>query len=423
MGTFELGEALLEMKKQGDSPDRLLPEINITRRYMRDITADALSALRLQNGADPIIFIFGSSIVRLNKNNYRIESLNLASLRGILERGASFYKMIQGSSVPTSPPEDIVKDILALPADELHLPALKGVLKIPAFLPGGRLLCKSGYDEESGLYLNLLGLPKFKNDLPLKDAVELIGDEMLCDFPFADNSSRAHAIAALLLLFVRYLIDGPTPLHLIEASLRGTGKGLLAEVISWTCLGTASEPMAFPKNEEEVEKRIMAALISGSPMALIDTIYHLKSPAMCIALTTENYRGRILGKSELQTIPNKALWLGTGNNVELSDEIARRSASVRLESNSARPEERNNFRHPNLSFWVRQNRSEIVSACLSIVQHWISAGMPQGSATLGRFESWAGIMGGILNVAGVPGFLEDRDRLHSPGLYRMDSSC
>lgn len=39
--------------------------------------------------------------------------------------------------------------------------------------------------------------------------------------------------------------------------------------------------------------------------------------------------------------------------------------------------------------------------------------MPRGTATLGRYESWAGVMGGILEVAGVTGFLTGRDRLHA----------
>lgn len=405
---FNLGEAL-----HGEPSDRLLPEINISNRFMRDITQESIEALKLQNGTDPTIFTFGSNIVRFNKYDYRIEPLNLASCRGLLDRSAKFFKMSQGMPVPARPPEDVCKDILSLPVHDLSLPILNGISKVPVFLPDGRLLCKSGFDADSGLYLRIRDLNNLKIDTTIKDALTLIRDEMLGDFPFADESSMAHAIAALLLSFVRSMIDGPTPLHLIEASLRGTGKGLLADVISWICLGIASEPMAFPKSEEEIEKRILSALISGSPIALIDNIYQLKSPAFCIALTTEKYRGRILGKSELQTIPNKSLWLGTGNNIELSDEIVRRSVSIRLDSNSARPEERNNFKHSNLVQWIRHNRSEIISSCLSIVQHWINAGMPKVSATLGRFESWAGIMGGILDTAGVPGFLEDRDRLHS----------
>jgi len=55
-------------------------------------------------------------------------------------------------------------------------------------------------------------------------------DELLIDFPFADEASRANALALLLLPYVRPLIVGPTPLHLITAPTQGTGKDLLAQL-------------------------------------------------------------------------------------------------------------------------------------------------------------------------------------------------
>jgi hypothetical protein len=51
--------------------------------------------------------------------------------------------------------------------------------------------------------------------------------ELLGDFGFASEADRAHAIALGLLPLVRGWIEGSTPLHLIEAPLRGTGKTLL----------------------------------------------------------------------------------------------------------------------------------------------------------------------------------------------------
>jgi hypothetical protein len=39
---------------------------------------------------------------------------------------------------------------------------------------------------------------------------------------------------------------------------------------------------------------------------------------------------------------------------------------------------------------------------------WMAAGRPRGPQTLGSFESWAAIIGGVLDVAGVRGFLENQ---------------
>lgn len=48
----------------------------------------------------------------------------------------------------------------------------------------------------------------------------------------APCSERAHALAAMLLPFVRPCVQGPTPLHVIEGPVYGTGKSLLAKAIS-----------------------------------------------------------------------------------------------------------------------------------------------------------------------------------------------
>jgi len=74
---------------------------------------------------------------------------------------------------------------------------------------------------------------------------------------------------------------------------------------------------------------------------------------------------------------------------------------------------RRNFKHPNLKEWAHSYRSELLSAVLSLVRAWVVQGMPRGHASIGGFESWAGVMSGILNVSGVSGLLGGREELHN----------
>src|SRR5204863_8898716 len=99
-------------------------------------------------------------------------------------------------------------------------------------------------------------------------ARELILDELLVDFPFVSPSERAHAVALLLLPFVRDLIDGPTPLHLIEKPTPGTGAGLLVDVLTYPFLGRPIAAMTEAGDEAEWRKRITAKLIEGGPVVL-----------------------------------------------------------------------------------------------------------------------------------------------------------
>src|SRR5262249_51624808 len=160
----------------------------------------------------------------------------------------------------------------------------------------------------------------------------------------------------------------------------------------------------------EFDKRATALLASATPMIVFDNVVRLTSPALAAILTAPFWSGRVLKESKMISLPNRAIWLATGNNVELSDELVRRTVHIRLDAGTERPEERQGWRHPDLLGWAKANRADLVSACASIVQHWVDDGMREGNASLGRFESWAAVLGGILNSVGIEGFLCGRDR-------------
>ena len=410
-------EELLAWGEEQGWPQPLdaLPQIMVTGQHMRNITEEAIAALKLANGDNPRVFQRGTSLVQLRTDNGLVaEALNLATLRGILDRCADFARANKdGTDTPARPPNDVITDILSLP--DPGFPGLQGFYSAPVFLQSGELLCRNGYDLDSGLYMSLNGLTLTTGDMPLESAKLLLLDELLGDFPFVDLGSRAHALALLLQGFVRMMIDGPTPLYLIDAPARGTGKGLLADIASVVTLGQRANVMVLPRDEDEFEKRVTATLVEGHPFILLDNVTALKSTTLSAALTTVDWRGRWLGKSQMVQAPNTATWVATGNNVTLSDEMVRRVVGIRLDAAVERPETRTEFNHPRLVEWAFENRSALVNACISIIRAWVDARMPryQPKDTLGRFESYVGVMGGILEFAGVEGFLENRETLYA----------
>lgn len=406
-----LATSELKAAPKEEVASRVRPEIEVSDRHMRDITADALAALIAAN-EPPTLYLRGTLPARVNGD--KIEALTATSLKGRLDRVADFIKTTyrDGEPVtnPARPPADVPPDILAL--TELPFPRLEEIVHAPVFVPGGALLAEDGYNPEHGLLLKLRGLERLRADLPIAEALAQL-EEVYSDFPFVETAGRAHALAMTLQPFVRPLIRGVTPMYLIDAPARGTGKGLLAEVMNLIPLGYVVPTMSQPRDTDELEKRITSVLLEARPIVFFDNVTRLGSEPLHAVLTSETWHGRILGKSETATVPNRAVWLASGNNVELTDEMTRRIIPVRLDAGVERPEERTAFKHPNLPGYVQAHRSELVSACLSLVQAWVNEGMPKGTTTLGRYESWAGIMGGILGVAGVSGFLEGRERLHA----------
>ena len=394
------------------------PEIEVSERHMRDITADALAALEAANDP-PTLYLRGTLPVRVNGD--KIEELKAAALKGRLDRVADFVKITWKQSkegepervvTPTRPPADVPPDILT--QTELPFPRLEEILHAPVFLPDGTLLAEDGYNAEHALLLRLKGLTDLRADMPVKEALGWF-EEVYGDFPFTEPAGRAHALAMTLQPFVRPLIQGATPMYLIDAPARGTGKGLIAEVMNLIPLGYVVPTMSQPRDGDELEKRLTSVLLEARPIVFLDNVTRLGSDSLHSVLTSEMWQGRILGKSETVTLPNRAVWLASGNNVELSDEMIRRIVPIRIDAGIERPEERTEFKHPKLAVWVKEHRSELVSACLSLIQAWLDAGMPQphSKVTLGRYESWIEVIGGILEFAGIPGFLGGRERLHS----------
>jgi len=130
-------------------------------------------------------------------------------------------------------------------------------------------------------------------------------------------------------------------------------------------------------------------------------------------LTTRSWTDRILGRTEMVTVPNKAMWMLTGNNPKLSRDIARRSIRSRIDPKVDRAWLRTSFKHDPLEGWAKSHRNELVRAALVLVQAWIAAGRPLSRARLGSFQAWAGVVGGVLGVAGVDGFLGNLDALYA----------
>ena len=405
-------------RQQGGSAVRgALPEIETTGRHMREIVADSIAAMAPASDAEPPLYRRGTEVVRPVVGQAAVEPVTVTALRGMLDRAADYIGQDAPDKgwTPRRPPQDVVADTLALAADAWPLPRLVGVATSPVYVPadaGARLLARDGYDHDSGYLVRLDGLEGVRSDMPLTDALALLQDELLEGFPFADAGGRAHALAMLLQNFVRALIAGPTPLYVADAPAAGTGKGKLIGAVSIVSQGAEVAAGAMLADDAELEKRITAALLSGARMILLDEAHELGSPALASALTAAMWRGRRLGRSETVTVPNLALWAATANNVRLLGDVPRRVIPIRLDSGVERPEYRRDFRHPRLESWARRERAALVSACLSIVQRWIDAGMPEGTATLGSYESWAAVLGGILETAGVEGFLSGREYLH-----------
>ena len=144
-----------------------------------------------------------------------------------------------------------------------------------------------------------------------------------------------------------------------------------------------------------------------------DNLNEADFPALAAVIVSPDCRfaGRMLGASRWVEVPALACWLASGNNPKVSRELARRTVVIKLDANAERPEQRSGFKIKNLLRWGIEHRVDLLHAALVLCRAWVAAGRPKGKAVLGSFESWAEVIGGILEVCGLPGFLENKNEL------------
>jgi hypothetical protein len=405
-----------------NSPPESLAEILVGGRQLPEMTSEVLAALQAANQPPDLFARSGRmvAVVRDERDRHIIAEVTEAGLRGRIARSASFYRLNKiGERVECLPPLDIVRDILALPPATWAFSPLDAVIEAPFLRPNGTICDRPGYDPASFLYYAPapgLRLPEIP-DIPTRDhidvSLELI-ESAIGDFPFVDGASKANAIGSMLTPLVRAAIDSPTPLALYDAPQAGTGKSLLAEVVSIIATGRAAEAFSAPTDPEKWRKKITTVLSAGSSVVLIDNVIRrLDSDALCMALTATTYADRVFRTFDRIVLPVKCAWIATGNNIQLGGDMPRRCYSIRLDAKHSKPFRRTGFRHENLRAWVMENRGALIAALLTIARYWFIQGRPKPANVrpLGSYESFCETVGGILEVVGIDGFLGNADAM------------
>jgi len=399
--------------------DSDIPVINIFNRSWGDIADEAYKVLIDRNqkeGEPPALFQMADRLARVRVDEDarpKIQVMSDPALRGRLAREVLWVNDNGEYTMIVQPPDFVVKDIQAR-KEWPRIPALRGIVESPVFTKEGAISVIPGYQPTSRVWFHAgdVDVPEVSlapNDDEIARAKSLLLDDLLVDFPFDCEASRVHALAMLLLPVLRELIPGPTPPHGITASTPGSGKGLLTTVASRIHTGRGPEMVTPPRTEEEWRKLITSMLMAGPPMITFDNVSSkLDSAALAAVLTAEHHRDRVLGVTALSPVlPNRALWVFTGNNITTSNEIARRFVWIRLLPNVENPHLRSasEFKHHPLEPWVRLNRGELLWALLTLGQAWVAKGRTpySGTRVKGTYEEWTKVVGGVLDAAGLGG--------------------
>ena len=142
------------------------------------------------------------------------------------------------------------------------------------------------------------------------------------------------------------------------------------------------------RTEEELEKRLGAALLAGDTAIALDNCEHpLESSFLCQALTQQKLNIRMLGVSKNVETPVNAAIFATGNNLTIVGDLTRRTLICALDAHCERPELRT-FDTKILDI-ARTQRPRLVAAALTVLRAWHVAGARVAVPPFGSFDVWS----------------------------------
>jgi hypothetical protein len=310
-------------------------------------------------------------------------------------RSCEFY------SVKVTPEGEVKEAIQDAPAavaravlakhGERGFKTLVAVVTAPTMRADGSVLDVPGHDAESGLlyFSEDANPPRVPVNPTPADALAALRFlwRPFAKFPLVNDVARGVVLHGLLTAAIRAAL--PTaPGIALDAPAAGTGKTLLARCIG--ILATGTEPAVLPPadNDPETRKRLFAALREGARVLLWDNVHEpLGCAALDAFLTAGTFSDRILGVSETATLPNRAQFIATGNNMRLTGDTCRRIFLARLDAQIEKPYARDFSFDP--AQRIESERTRYVVAALTIIRAFITAGRPKlGSGRAASFELW-----------------------------------
>lgn len=238
-------------------------------------------------------------------------------------------------------------------------------------------------------------------------------EEIFGCFPFAKDRDRAVHVAGMLAVYCRMMLSRMAlrPGILYLANKPGSGKSVLAKASLYTTFPMVAS--AKMKEGEQLDKELEAFSRNGVPYMFLDNLTGMfQSAALDQILTSVYSQGRSMGGHDVFLSENTFQIFATGNNLEMSDDLARRFLVCDLFEEGEPGDRKFGTRLDDSSMSSDAWRSRAVSALWAMIREWFAKGMPQGMKSLPTYEEFSGLIGGIAWAAGFEDPFEPPEAMH-----------
>ena len=228
---------------------------------------------------------------------------------------------------------------------------------------------------------------------------------------FQTKADRANTVAGLLTVTLRHHWPGAKPIILATASKSHSGKDTVLDFIAGP---TPKTSVSWEPADWATQKAIVASLNQDPSLGVI---------------RLEN--ARVNGRSKIAsafverfvTDPKPTLYSpGCGGGLRrirneivmsistnfgvLSEDLLNRGLPIHLEPRGSITDRRSSIGNPRYQY-LPLYRGEIAAEVHGMIARWRDAGKPLDKAKYHPFSEWAQVIGGILKVNGVEGFLDN----------------
>lgn len=400
-----------------------LPQIDLNDYQLAEAMLVVESSIERHSnrkrGNRPRLLARGEVWVDTNADMRRLTKPDLVRLAARLVRFVRVKQTKEGAIVRgVEPPRWLGDHLLNRPPSRIG--QLIRVAKSP-FLWRGEIIRQAGHHAPSRTWLEPGACEGVEGALSVAEAVERI-DDLYHDFDFPSPADRAGNYAALLAPLVSTEV-GLLPMFVYMKGAHGVGATLLANVASWIGQGERPLSKGGADDFDEQRKTITSALLTRPHgTILLDNVNRIGGEHLARLMTELEWTDRVLGESRDVTVANHAIWFASAKNPVITKELTRRIVPINTARDAAEPERylpEGGWRHPWLENaamsaaegFPEDKRRFYLEAVLSLLARWVEAGMPEGRARMGSYDRFARVVGGILDHAGVKGFLDNRDLL------------
>jgi hypothetical protein len=378
------------------------PQIRITPGEIPRVVNEAEDALLLlgreiyQRGGlvvRPVLTTFKASKQR-DIQGWHLVPLSRPYLVDTLTCAAQFTRYnARSKKWATTDAPDKVADIYLSRQGRWRLPTLSGIIHTPFLRADGSICETPGYDSKSGLLFKPDNetFPPIPQQSSKADAVAALNvlEQLIKTFPFMAAADRSVALSALLTTLDRRSMTA-APMHAFTSPTAGTGKSLLVDLCAILATGRPMPVISQGRSDEELEKRVGAALLAGDTAISLDNCDRtLEGVFLCQVLTQPQLNIRMLGQSRNIETPVNATIFATGNNLTIGGDLVRRALLCSMDAGCERPELR--VFNVNAIEIAQAGRGEFVAAALTVLRAWHVAA-PSNLLNLspfGSFEEWS----------------------------------